>query len=156
MRIFLPLQTEDRHRLGSTAPGTGSILLPLSAGRPAWSVSPWARAERAAEDPEDLEYDALQDAAYAALVDEQDPSGPQGRRAVLAGDVPDTAVREASETGGAFGVEIVADAQLRLAALHVTEQGAAAALADDTDPALLWFDAVEPATALDYLEGRSA
>ena len=49
----------------------------------------------------------------------------------------------------------LASASARIASFHVTELDAAAAEADDTDPALLWFDATEAADALAYLDGAT-
>ncbi|EWS80813.1 hypothetical protein BF93_01665 [Brachybacterium phenoliresistens] len=149
MRIYLPVTPAEHAALRS---GAGALELP--AGRSAWAVHASARTDRPGEDPEDLEYDALQDAVHVALT-----SGPQedpDRRAlVVAGDVPDRAVVESPEEGGAYGIELPAPATLRIAAFHVSELGARAVEADDTDPALLWFDASEGAAALDYAEAPS-
>lgn len=144
MRIYVPIIEADRPRLRSGAP-----QLPLEEGRPAWALTVTARRDRDQEDPEDLEYDALQDAVFAALVSE--PQGDPARRAiVVAGDVPDGDLVEASEGGGAYGVVTASATTLRIASLHVTELGARAIDEDDTDPALLWFDRSEGATALEY------
>ncbi|WP_341855972.1 hypothetical protein [Brachybacterium sp. GPGPB12] len=74
---------------------------------------------------------------------------------VIALDVPDAAIGDAAD-GGAFGVLLGTPASARIASFHVTELDAAAAEADDTDPALLWFDVVEAREALAYLDGAEA
>lgn len=162
MRIYLPLSAEPRASL-ETAAGTATPRIPLDAGTRGWAVSGWAQAGRPDEDAEDLEYDALQDAVYVALgePDAQDPAtataDPRGARvAVLAGDVPDAVVIDASQDGGAFGVAIQGSATIEVASVHVTELGARAVRESDTDPALLWFDRSEVAAALDYSDARSA
>lgn len=147
MRIYLPLTGADP---GAFHGAPGGATFPVAPGTAAWAVTAAARADRPGEDVEDLEYDALQDAVYAALENGPSPVRGTQRVAVLAGDVADGAVREAV-AGGAFGVEIARAAELRIASVHVTEQGAEAVRADDTDPALLWFDVAEAADALDYL-----
>lgn len=147
MRIYVPLTSADP---GTWDRAPGRRTCPLPPETAAWAVTASARGDRPGEDIEDLEYEALQDAVYAAL--ENGPSPVQGARrvAVIAGDVADDAVREA-EAGGAFGIRIARRAELRIASVHVTEQGAEAVRADDTDPALLWFDVAESDDALDYL-----
>lgn len=147
MRIYLPVDPSEHEPLRA---GAGD--LELAAGRGAWAVTASARADRPDEDAEDLEYDALQDAVYAALT-AGEGTDPRRRVLVAAGDVPDRAVAEAGEEAGAYGVVLIAPAALRIAALHVTELGAQAIEEDDTDPALLWFDASEGAQALAYLAG---
>lgn len=141
MRIFLPLDPGDHAVL--TASRT---RLELAADRPAWAVTAEARAERPGVDEEDLDYDALQDAVHVAL----QAAAPAERALVIAADVPDPDLAAATDTGGAYGVRTTADTTARIAALHVTELDAAAAEADDTDPALLWFDVSEGAAALAY------
>lgn len=157
MRIYVPLLPDDEAGLSATGALPGRLA--LAADRPAWAVTPEARADRPGEDPEDLEYDAMQDAVYAALEGSAGTAGGASakrvtgdrRVGILAGDVPDTALAAASATGGAFGVVLTAPAELRIASAHVTELGADAARADDTDPALLWFDVAETAEALSFL-----
>lgn len=143
MRIYLPLTVEDRPVLESRG-----VVLGLAAGRPAWAVNAEARRDRPGQDEEDLEYEALQDAVHVAFTG----AGPSQRVLVLAADVPEQALRPATEDGGAFGVAIDQDCTGRLASSHVSELGAAAAEADDTDPALLWFDPSEGPEALAFLE----
>lgn len=146
MRIFLPLIAEDRPSLTDDEPE-----LLLEVGRAAWAVTPSARADRPDEDPEDLEYDALQDAVHVGLM-----TGARTSRAlVIAADVPDSALGGAEDTGGAYGVVTLRETTARVAALHVTEQDAEGADADDTDPALLWFDASEADEAIAYLDARA-
>ncbi|NMA77451.1 MAG: hypothetical protein GX960_09405 [Actinomycetales bacterium] len=147
MRIYLPLAAPDRPVLERA--GTRIALEP---GRTAWAVTAEARTGRPGVDEEDLEYDALQDAVHIAL-----STGASSSRAlVIAADVPDSAVAGAAEDGGAFGVSLCEETSARIASFHVTELDAAAAEDDDTDPALLWFDATEGRAALDYLGGASA
>lgn len=147
MRIYLPLTPNDRPVLESAGE-----RLELTAGRMAWAVTAEARADRPGEDEEDLEYDALQDAVHIAL-----SQGSETARAlVIAADVPDAATAPAAEQGGAFGISLREAVPARVASFHVTELDAAAAAADDTDPALLWFDASEGAAALEYLAGGPA
>ncbi|MBK0332203.1 hypothetical protein I8D64_12430 [Brachybacterium sp. MASK1Z-5] len=143
MRIFAPVGPADHDALRS-----GAARIALETGRLIWGVSDAARAERAEEDVEELEYDALQDAVFSALgqVD------PRMRALVLAGDVPDASLADASEDGGAFGLRLAREGALVIASAHATELDAAAAEVDDTDPALLWFDASELPAALDYAE----
>lgn len=143
MRIYLPLTAEDRAALESTARG-----LELAAGRPAWGVSLEASADRPGQDEEDLEYDALQDAVHISY----GLGGSNSRALVIAADAPDEALAVAQEDGGAFGVVTRQAARARIASFHVTELDAASAEKDDTDPALLWFDASEGADALAYLD----
>lgn len=147
MRIYLPVDPSEHDPLRA-----GARTLELAPGRAAWAVTAAARADRPEEDGEDLEYDALQDAVYAGLV-AGEGTDPRRRVLVVAGDVPDRAVAEAGEEAGAYGVVLTAPAALRIAALHVTELGARAIEDDDTDPALLWFDASEGAAALEYRAG---
>ncbi len=155
MRIYVPLLPADIEVLRRAETPAGRLA--LASGRPAWAVTPAARDDRAGEDLDDLEYDALQDAVYANLEDPARRSASGGRRlGVVAGDVSDQAVADASHTGGAFGVVMARGEELRIASLHVTEQGAAAIRADDTDPALLWFDVAELPAALDYLAEPAA
>lgn len=144
MRIYLPLTTSDRPVLERAG---GVIDLP--SGRPGWAVTAEARSDRPGEDEEDLEYEALQDAAHVALgaVDET------SRALVIAVDVPDRAIKADEEEGGAFGLRLREAAAARIASFHVTELDAAAAEQDDTDPALLWFDASEGTEALAFLDG---
>lgn len=144
MRIYLPLTAEDRAALESAARG-----LELAAERPAWGVSTEARADRPGQDEEDLEYDALQDAVHIAF----SLGGGDSRALVIAADAPDEALAGAEENGGAFGVVTRRATQARIASFHVSELDAVSADQDDTDPALLWFDASEGADALAYLDG---
>lgn len=161
MRIFLPLTAERRTDLDAAA-RSSRPRIPLDARTHAWAVSPWARQERPDEDPEDLEYDALQDAVHVALEGGDATGAARGtgpgatgtRAAVIAGDVPDATVGDASADGGAFGIVLTGAATLEIASLHVTELAGPAARASDTDPALLWFDASEIPAALDYSASR--
>lgn len=146
MRIYLTLTAEDRAALESAR-----TALPLTPGRAAWAVTAQGRTAFPGEDEEDLEYEALQDAVHVA----HSTGSPRERALVIAADVPDTTIVEA-EDGGAFGVRLTAEASARIASIHVTELDAAAAEADDTDPALLWFDAAEPAEALAFLDATAA
>jgi hypothetical protein len=144
MRIYLPSTAEDRSAVESAASG-----LELSAGRAAWGVTAEARADHPGEDEEDLEYEALQDAVHIAY-----GSGPSTSRAlIIAADAPEGALGAETETGGAFGIVVREGVRAKIASFQVTELDAAAAEADDTDPALLWFDASEGAEALAFLEG---
>lgn len=147
MRIFLPLFAEDRAVI--TASG---LQLVLGAGRAAWAVTAEARADRSGEEEEDLEYDAIQDATHIAL----SGAAPDARVMVIAADVPDASLQPAGETGGAYGVVTVADTRAKIASFHVTELDAQSAAADDTDPALLWFDVSEGAEALAFLDAIPA
>lgn len=147
MRIYLPLTTQDRAVLESAG---GRV--DLAGGRAAWAVTAEVRTDRPGQDEEDLEYDALQDAIHIAF-----SGGASSSRAlVIAADVPDAAVGPATEEGGAFGISLPEDVSARIASFHVTELDAAAAEADDTDPALLWFDATEGPDALAFLGGGPA
>ena len=143
MRIFLPLTTEDRTDIAASA-----SRLSLSEGRAAWAVTAEVRSDRAGEDEEELEYDAIQDAVHVAL----GAVGPQYRALVIAADVPQTALRTAEDSGGAYGVAITSPVEATIASFHVTELDARGAAEDDTDPALLWFDATEGPQALAYLD----
>ncbi|MGO1480077.1 MAG: DUF6912 family protein [Brachybacterium sp.] len=147
MRIYLPLTTQDRPVLESAG---GRI--DRAGGRAAWAVTAEARMDRPGQDEEDLEYDALQDAIHIAL----STGAGSARALVIAADVPEAAVRPASESGGAFGISLREEVSARIASFHVTELDAAAAEADDTDPALLWFDATEGPAALAFLGGGPA
>src|SRR5690625_5739488 len=89
MRIFLPLTTEDRTDIAASA-----SRLSLSEGRAAWAVTAEVRSDRAGEDEEELEYAAIQDAVQVAL----GAGGPQSRALVIAGDVPQTALRTAQDS----------------------------------------------------------
>src|SRR5690625_905919 len=143
MRIFLPLTTEDRTDIAALA-----SRLSLSEGRAAWAVTAEARSDRAGEDEEELEYDAIQDAVHIAL----GTVAPQSRVMVIAADVPQTALEPAEDSGGAYGVAVTSPAEAAIASFHVTELDASSAEKDDTDPALLWFDATEGPQALAYLD----
>ena len=143
MRVYLPLHPEDRPTLLAAR-----REIDLPAGREAWGVTPEARADRPQEDLEDLEYDAIQDAVHVAL----QSSAPEARALVTALDVADAAVEPATGTGGAYGVRLRTGARGVIASFHVTEQDARSAEADDTDPALLWFDAAEGPGALVHLD----
>lgn len=143
MRIYLPLLAQDRPVLEN---GGGTV--DLAAGRTAWAVTAEARTDRADQDEEDLEYEALQDAVHVAFTTAEHSA----RVLVLAADIPDRALAPATDEGGAFGVTLRESSRAKIASLHVTELGAAAAEADDTDPALLWFDATEGRDALAYLD----
>lgn len=143
MRIYLPLADEDRPALLSAR-----REIDLPAGREAWAVTAEARADRPGEDIEDLEYDAVQDAVHVALQVVE----PDARALVMAADVADKALEGATSTGGAYGVRLVSGARAVIASFHVTEQDARTAEQDDTDPALLWFDASEGPSALAQLD----
>ena len=143
MRIYLPLADEDRPALLSAR-----REIDLPAGREAWAVTAEARADRPGEDIEDLEYDAVQDAVHVALQAVE----PDARALVMAADVADKALEGATSTGGAYGVRLVSGARAVIASFHVTEQEARTAEQDDTDPALLWFDASEGPSALAQLD----
>lgn len=143
MRIYLPLADEDRPALLSAR-----REIDLPAGREAWAVTAEARADRPGEDIEDLEYDAVQDAVHVALQAVE----PDARALVMAADVADRALEGATSTGGAYGVRLVSGARAVIASFHVTEQDARTAEQDDTDPALLWFDASEGPSALAQLD----
>ena len=143
MRIYLPLADEDRPALLSAR-----REIDLPAGREAWAVTAEARADRPGEDIEDLEYDAVQDAVHVALQAVE----PDARALVMAADVADKALEGATSTGGAYGVRLVSGARAVIASVHVTEQDARTAEQDDTDPALLWFDASEGPSALAQLD----
>lgn len=146
MRIYLPLSAADRTTLESSFSG-----LELIQGRAAWGVTGSARTDNPDQDEEDLEYEAMQDAVHVALLSVDATA----RALVIAADVPEGDVEAAEENGGAFGVEIRRTTRARIASFHVTELDAAAAAQDDTDPALLWFDASEGADAVAYLEGSA-
>ncbi|PWH05169.1 hypothetical protein DEO23_13890 [Brachybacterium endophyticum] len=141
MRIFVPVTVDDAPVLRS-----GTTRLPLAADRIVWGVGDEARTDRPDVDLEELEYDALQDAVFSALQD----VAPTERAVVLAGDLPDGALAGAGDEAGAFGLRLTSEETLRIVSAHATELDAAGAEADDTDPALLWFDAVELGAALDY------
>lgn len=146
MRIYLPLTAQDRRTLE-----LAGARVDLDAGRAAWAVTAEARTDRPGEDEEDLEYEALQDAIHIAF-----STGRSGARAlVIAADVPEGAASPAAEEAGVFGVVLREASSARIASLHVTEQSAAAAAADDTDPALLWFDTSEATDALAYLDAAA-
>ena len=83
------------------------------------------------------------------------PAQPSQKVLVIAADVPDGALVPATEDGGAFGVALGTGSSGRIASFHVTELDAAAADEDDTDPALLWFDASEGPSALAYLDSAT-
>lgn len=144
MRVYLPLDTTE---FDLTSPATH---LHLPAGRALWCVTAAARAADPA-DEEDLEYDAMQDAVHVALTG----TDADARAIIVAGDVPDDRLEDGTESDGRFGARLRTDADLRIASFHVTELDAAGAAASDTDPALLWFDALEGAAALDYSAKRS-
>lgn len=146
MRIYLPMTPEDRTHLAGFA-----VTLDLAAGRSAWAVTEEARADRPGEDDEDLEYDAIQDAVHIAL----GRSAPEARAMVIAADVPGPALEPAGESGGAYGVVVRTATPAKIASFHVTELDARSAADDDTDPALLWFDASEGPRALAYLKGAA-
>lgn len=144
MRIYLPLATEDRDHLVRA-----NTRIELPAGREAWAVTVAARADRPETDEEELEYEALLDAVHVAFQD----ADPTSRALVIAADVPDPALDDGSDEQGAFGVRARTRTLAAIASFHVTELDARSAEADDTEPALLWFDAAEGPAALSYLAG---
>lgn len=146
MRIYLPLTATDRASLE-----LASTRLELPAGRAAWAVTASAERDFPGEDLEDLEYEALQDAVHVAY----GAGSPTQRAMVIALDVPDAAIGDAAD-GGAFGVLLGTPASAAAASSSVTWKLAIRAEADDTDPALLWFDVVEAREALAYLDGAEA
>ncbi|MDN5898629.1 MAG: hypothetical protein L0H74_01010 [Brachybacterium sp.] len=143
MRIYLPLIAQDRPSLQD-----GRRAIDLDAGRVAWAVTSEASTDRPGQDEEDLEYEALQDAVHVAFTAAE---GSQ-RVLVISADVPDGLIAAATEDGGAFGIRLRERRSAKIASFHVTEQDADAAEADDTDPALLWFDAGEGRDALAFLD----
>lgn len=143
MRIYLPLLAQDRPALQE-----GRRLIDLEPGRAAWAVTSEASADRPAQDEEDLEYEALQDAVHVAFTAAEHSA----RVLVIAADAPDDVIDAATDEGGAFGIRLREPRSAKIASFHVTEQDAEAAEADDTDPALLWFDAGEGQDALAFLD----
>ena len=147
MRIYLPLLAQDRPALRE-----GRALIDLEPGRAAWAVTSEASADRPGQDEEDLEYEALQEAVHVAFTAAERSE----RVLVIAADAPDDVIDAATEEGGAFGIRMRERRSARIASFHVTEQDAATAEADDTDPALLWFDAGEGQDAFVFLETRTS
>ncbi|ATG51591.1 hypothetical protein CFK38_08680 [Brachybacterium vulturis] len=141
MRIYLPLMAQDRPALQE-----GRRLVDLDAGRVAWAVTAEASADRPGQDEEDLEYEAMQDAVHVAFTGAEDAA----RALVIAADVSDGVLAAATEDGGAFGIRLRERRSAKIASFHVTEQDRWAAEKDDTDPALLWFDAGEGQDALAF------
>lgn len=134
------------------------------AGRPVHAVTPALRESYASADEEELEYAAMTAAARSCLdLLAADPQAPR-RRVVVAGDVPDSAVR-AVPGGPPSLVQVGQDLLLReVAAVHVDDPEAiadvaaavaalgAAATGDEdarwvldavTDHELLWYAAQE-------------
>lgn len=146
MRIYVPMTAQDRPVLQDR-----SRSIDLAAERTAWAVSTDALADRPGQDEEDLEYEALQDAVHVAFT----AGAPSERVLVIAADVADQALVPATEEGGAFGIRIHERCSAKIASFHVTELDAAGAEVDDTDPALLWFDASEGRDALTYLDSAA-
>lgn len=146
MRIYVPLQPVDADALRS-----GSSRLELATGRVVWGVAPAARRDRPDADAEELEYDAIQDATYQGIEDAVAAGSGEQAVLVIAGDAPDGGLEDASGTAGAFGLRAREPLPVRVASVHVTALSALSARADDTDPALLWFDAAEAATAVESL-----
>lgn len=138
MRVFLPLT-------GSLAHDPQAVQIELPAGTLLWGCTAGARAEIGG-DEEDLEYEAIQDAAHVAF------GAGEGRAVVIAGDVPDRALADGPDEAGLFGLVTTVDARMRIASRHVSELTRAQAEASDEDPALLWFDVSEGARALAVAE----
>lgn len=153
MRIYLPLTAADRAHLAQTPAGAARVLLPLERGRRAWAVTEGVLGDQVGADMEDLEYEAMQEAVHVAMTAAL-AAGQDGRLIVVAGDSPENAWTEDAAVGGAYGLRLQRDEALALASVHVTELTARAVDADDTDPALLWFDVAEVPAALDYAEHR--
>lgn len=143
MRIYLPLIAQDRPALQE-----GRRVIDLDAGRAAWAVTAEASADRPGQEVEDLEYEALQDAVHVAFTAAEQTA----RVLVIAADAPDDVIAAETEDGGAFGIRLRERRSAKIASFHVTEQDAEAAAADDTDPALLWFDGGEGPDALAFLD----
>lgn len=141
MRIYLPLLAPDRPSLQD-----GRRVIDLDAGRAAWAVTTEASTDHPEQDEEDLEYEALQDAVHVAFTATEGSE----RVLVIAADLPDAVIAAATEDGGAFGIRVRERRSAKIASFHVTEQTAEAAEVDDTDPALLWFDAGEGRDALAF------
>lgn len=146
MRIFVPMGSSDWTQLRAS-----SRNVTLEAGRVAWALTREARADRPTADPEDLEYDALQDAVFYALTSLANENE-NSRVAVMAVEVPESAASAATDLG-AYGITLH-EGHGRLASIHVTELGRHDAEASDEDPALLWFDPSEIATAEAYACGE--
>lgn len=143
MRLYLPLTPQDRPAIQEAR-----TRIDLDEGRAAWAVTTEASSDRPGEDEEDLEYEALQDAVHVAFTAAREDQ----RVLVIAADVPDRAIVPATEDGGAFGIRLRERCSARIASFHVTEQDARTADADDTDPAVLWFDAGEGPDAIAFLD----
>src|SRR5699024_7816120 len=143
MRIYLPLLAQDRPVLRERR-----AFIDLEPGQAAGAGTSEESADRPGQDAEVREYEELQDAVHVAFTAAERSE----RVLVIAADAPDDVIDAATEEGGAFGIRMRQRRSARIASFHVAEQDAAEAEADDTDPALLWFDAGEGEDALAFLD----
>ena len=169
MRVYLPVTLPllaAAHADGALRPGEWAKALSDDASGVlvAHAVTPAVREWYVEGDVEELEFSAMTDAAQACLrLPAAAPDAPR-RRAVLAADVPDSAVRPAGG-GDRSQVLVAADVPLAdVASVHVDEAGVEAAVAaavaavpaaeagdDDAQFALdeaeandlLWYDVTE-------------
>lgn len=135
MRVYIPRTPRQITARGSLPPGTRLTAFAVRQGDGAESA-----------DPEELEYEAMLTAAYAAAGSLLG-SEPDSRVAVLAADSPLTSGPDAD---GNVGLEV--GSRFRPVSVHVSEAGAAAIEADDTAPDLLWFDISETGEAARYAQ----
>ena len=144
MRIYVPSTPALLSALEGIPDGAARVEVDLAEGTRAWGVADGA-AQGGPDALDEMEYDAIQDAAWVALSAE----GMGGRAVILACEAPESALA-AEEDAGAYGVRVATATSVRAISVHVSELAAHAALADDTDPALLWFDIAEVPEALAY------
>lgn len=138
MRVYIPRTPRQITSRGTQPPGTRLT---------AFAVRPGAGAEPV--DPEELEYEAMLTATYAAVASLLE-SEPRSRVAVLAADSPLTTGPDADGH-----VELEVGPQFRPVSVHVSEAGASEIEADDTAPDLLWFDISETGEAARYAQRAS-
>lgn len=130
MRVYIPRLPREITSRGSMPPGTRLTAFGVRTGPSATGI-----------DPEDLEYEAMLTATYAAVGAALDAE-PGSRVAVLAADSP---VTVGPDPDGRVELEI--GPQFHPVSVHVSERGAAEIESDDTAPDLLWFDISETAQA---------
>lgn len=126
MRVYVPLTLPALRQAHETGEAAASV---------AYAVTPGLREWAGAENAEELEYAALESAAYAALLLLSGGAEVSPRRVVLAADVPEAAVSSAgdAEDGpGALRLDGPVD-MTHVAAVHVdadvAEQAVRAAVA---------------------------
>ncbi|MCI9889661.1 hypothetical protein JT358_14520 [Micrococcales bacterium 31B] len=143
MRIYLPLdlnQLEALHADGRLSDDEGLV---------AYAVSDTLRRENPDIDEEDLEYEAQLDAAFASVVR---ADGEPVKPIVASADLVPAAIDFIGDT---TAVEVIGEVTTQqIVAIHIGEHPESADDDSDVEPELLWYDATEMLTALEFARSR--